>query len=75
VVLDIIFTFRSIQILRLLSPQSIPTYSSTDVMIGRFSRSIDMNTRASVTFELADPAFTRIGRLAGTRVTERLSVL
>jgi hypothetical protein len=44
-------------------------------MIGRFSRSIDMNTRASVAFELADPAFTRIGRLAGTRVTERLSVL
>jgi hypothetical protein len=32
-------------------------------------------THASVAFEPVDPVFTRIGRLAGTRVTERPSVL
>jgi hypothetical protein len=49
-------------------------FRPTRALMSRSAAPAD-HTRTSVAFEPADPAFTRIGRLAGTRVAERPSIL
>jgi hypothetical protein len=70
VVLSIIIIFHSIYIHWLHHSRFRPIRTLT-------SRSADPadRTHASVTFEPADSAFTRIGRFTDTRVADRPSVL